>query len=356
MKSPGSGGKTTGSKGGKTGGKFPSKKALRREYKGEARREEASARREEADASHRRAEAAHYEQEAAKAEREGYKKEAEYDLAKARREQAEARHDMAKARRNQAKAARNQHKAAHVGLAIPGAIADGWILGGNDWHQGCAAVALANSLLMATGLRASDRDVLDLYWLTADDPDTGAGILATLEAAAEYGLGGYRPTFALCGLPAADGEFVGLPDLVVHADVADPARGLHEPASELAGEGTRHARHAMPLQDHRLVRVDLLDLGPDLAGPRPGGEELPVVGHAEPDGVGHPLIVDLRLQQAQRRQPAWDASPSPDWGAHAGVLAGDKVITWGTEVPVTGVFLAQRVAGAWAVEWSGPGS
>ena len=199
MKSPGSGSGSSGSKGGKaggkskSGGKFPSKKALRREYKGEARREEASARREEADASHRRAEAAHYQQEAAKAEREGYKKEAEYDLAKARREMAEARRDTARARRNQAKAARNRHKAAHVGLANPDAIADGWILGGNDWHRGCAAVALANHLYAVTGLRVTGRDMLGLYWLTADDPDTGAGVLATLEAAAEYGLGGMRP-------------------------------------------------------------------------------------------------------------------------------------------------------------------
>ena len=35
--------------------------------------------------------------------------------------------------------------------------------------------------------------MLDLYWLTADDPDTGASVLATLEAAAEFGLGGMRP-------------------------------------------------------------------------------------------------------------------------------------------------------------------
>ena len=200
----------------KSGGKFPTKKALRREYKGEARREEADARREEADASHRRAEAAHYEQEAAKAEREGYKKEAEYDLAKARREMAAARRDTARARRNQAKAGRNRYKASHVGLANADAIAGGWILGGNDWHRGCAAVALANSLLAATGLRVTGRDVLDLYWLTADDPDTGAGVLATLEAAAEFGLGGYRPVWEACTHGPASGataeDQLGHPD------------------------------------------------------------------------------------------------------------------------------------------------
>lgn len=298
MKSPGSGGggKSSGGKGGKakggksgSGGKFPSKKALRREYKGEARREEAESRHEMADAAHRRAEAAHYEQEAAKAEREGYKKEAEYDLAKARREQAEARRDTARARRNQAKSTRNQVKSTRVGLAIPGAIADGWILGGNDWHRGCAAVALANSLLMATGLRVTGRDVLDLYWLTADDPGAGAGVLATLEAAAEFGLGGMRPV-------------------------------SFRPAGGVAGP--RSKRITLPLSV------------------TPGRPRQ------------HPsLILDLRLQQAQRRQPVWDRQPSADWGAHAGVLAGGSVVTWGREVPVTGDFLATQVAGAWQVEW-----
>jgi hypothetical protein len=39
----------------------------------------------------------------------------------------------------------------------------------------------------------SDEDVLALYWHTADDPDAGATILATLEAAWRFGLGGVRP-------------------------------------------------------------------------------------------------------------------------------------------------------------------
>lgn len=306
MKTPGSSKTSSGkSKTSKTKTKFPSNKALRREYKAEARREDASARREEIDAAHRRAEAAHYQQEAAKAEREGYKKEAEYDLAKARREQAEARADMAKARRNQAKAARNQHKAAHVGLAQPPTFSPEscrsgqnlqpalhpWILGGNDWHRGCAAVALANSLLAATGQRVSDRDVLDLYWLTADDPDAGAGVLATLETAEEFGLGGMRPV---------------------------ARRDLDSVDALTCGDAYRHSRYRRSA--------------------------------ARPVGV----IVDLRLQQAQRRQPVWDASPSPDWGAHAALLAGDKVISWGREIPVTRDFLAQRVAGAWRVEWPVP--
>ena len=219
VKSPGTASaKTSGKKAkkaaSKSGGKWPGKgelgrerRAERREYKGEARREDASARREEADARHREAEAEHYRQEAAKAEREGYKGEARYDLAKARREEAEARHDTARARHNQAKARTHRHKAARVGLAVPGAISGGWILGGNGWHQGCAAVALANHLYAATGLRVSDQDVLGLYRLTADDPAQGASIQATLEAAAEYGLGGMRPVFGPLGQRLAGARF-----------------------------------------------------------------------------------------------------------------------------------------------------
>ena len=56
----------------------------------------------------------------------------------------------------------------------------------------CAAEALAASLRL-TGWPVPGRDVLALYELTAGDPDEGATILATLEAAAERGLAGMRP-------------------------------------------------------------------------------------------------------------------------------------------------------------------
>jgi hypothetical protein len=288
VKSPGTASAKTSGKKAKKDGKFPGKgqlgrerRAERREYKGEARREDASARREEADAAHRRAEAAHYQQEGLKAEHEGYEKEAAYDFAKARREEAEARRDMARARHDQAKARRDRHKAARVGLALPGARSGGWILGGNGWHSGCAAVALANHLLLSSGLLASDEDVLGLYCLTADDPGEEVSIQATLEAAEEHGLGGCRP-----------------------------------------------ATVAPWLQELTPLGVDRLW------------------------ATGRPIILDLRLQQAQRRQPVWDWEPSPDWGAHAGVLAGGSVITWGRAVPVTAEFLARQVVGAWSVEWA----
>lgn len=57
----------------------------------------------------------------------------------------------------------------------------------------CCARAVAESLRLALGVAVSDEDVLALYWRTADDADEGASILATLAAAARFGLGGYRP-------------------------------------------------------------------------------------------------------------------------------------------------------------------
>ena len=55
----------------------------------------------------------------------------------------------------------------------------------------CSAEALAASLRM-TGWPVQDADVLALYWRTAADPDAGASILATLEAAEQFGLAGAR--------------------------------------------------------------------------------------------------------------------------------------------------------------------
>lgn len=56
----------------------------------------------------------------------------------------------------------------------------------------CTAEAVAASARLA-GLDVGADDVLALYWRTAADPDAGASILATLKAAAEYGLAGNRP-------------------------------------------------------------------------------------------------------------------------------------------------------------------
>jgi hypothetical protein len=157
-------------------------------------------------------------------------------------------------------------------VALAGAPAPaGWILGGNDRYPDCGAVALANSLLARTGVRASSTDILSLHQAAAGGLDEGASIGEILHAAADRGLAGSGP--ASC---------------------------------------------------------DLLDDGEPLE-----------------DG----LILDLDLAEAQMLQDAWDWDPSPEWAAHAAVLAGDCVITWGGLIPVTPGFLEYQVAAAWRVTW-----
>lgn len=86
----------------------------------------------------------------------------------------------------------------------------------------CSAEALAASLRLA-GAAVSDADVLALYWRTADDEDAGASILATLEAAAEFGLGGVRPvSFAPVDLDDPAAVILGLNLPAPHAVLATP--------------------------------------------------------------------------------------------------------------------------------------
>jgi hypothetical protein len=74
----------------------------------------------------------------------------------------------------------------------------------------CSAEALAASLRLS-GWPVSDADVLALYLRTTRDLDAGASILATLEAAAEYGLAGVRPVrFAAVELTEASGGNLGV--------------------------------------------------------------------------------------------------------------------------------------------------
>jgi hypothetical protein len=56
----------------------------------------------------------------------------------------------------------------------------------------CAAEAVAASLRLA-GWPAGDGDVMALYGMTEDATGAGATMLATLEAAAEYGVAGRKP-------------------------------------------------------------------------------------------------------------------------------------------------------------------
>jgi hypothetical protein len=82
----------------------------------------------------------------------------------------------------------------------------------------CAAEAVAASLRL-TGRPVSDADVLALYELTAGDWDAGATILATLEAAAEHGLAGVRPTRWLTPSPAP--PLLGQTPLILGLDLPE---------------------------------------------------------------------------------------------------------------------------------------
>jgi hypothetical protein len=314
---------------------------------GAARRETLAAHHETGLAAKARAEAAKANAEAKAELAKGNRAAAGRDQARARRDTARAARETSRARKDIAKARAYTAKARTVTLAQPGAVADGWILGGNDWHLGCAAVAVANSLLLSSGLRVSDQDVLDLYLAASGGCDTGASVRATLEATAEYGLAGMR----IAGFRA-----IGL------AEVNERAM-LDGDGVELISEheGQLHAFHLGQLEHLDHVAVALLDDHPpdrtepgalsplDGDGGHVGGRDPALVlVHA---GQSSGLILDLTLHEAQQDQDVWDWEPSPEWGAHAGVLAGGSVITWGREVPITPEFLDWQVAGAWCVEW-----
>jgi hypothetical protein len=75
----------------------------------------------------------------------------------------------------------------------------------------CTATALARSLRLS-GWPVDDADVLALYKLTADSPDAGASILATLDAAYVFGLAGVRPVSFQLAVPGEleDSRFANL--------------------------------------------------------------------------------------------------------------------------------------------------
>ena len=87
------------------------------------------------------------------------------------------------------KAAKHHAKASkHKGTVARGLAAGAEV-------ASCAAEALAESLrlLQRPGLSVTSADVLDLFRRAGGDPDAGAPVLATLEAASEFGLAGVRP-------------------------------------------------------------------------------------------------------------------------------------------------------------------
>lgn len=79
--------------------------------------------------------------------------------------------------------------------------------------------------LRLAGHTVTDRDMLDLYWLTTDDPDAGAGLWETIEAAGAYGLAGVRPIDARPAARVGDGVVLGVDLLERHAVTVD-GRGV----------------------------------------------------------------------------------------------------------------------------------
>lgn len=174
----------------------------------------------------------------------------------------------------------------------------------------CSAEALAASLRL-TGHAVSDADVLALYWHTARDEHAGASIVATLEAAAEYGLAGVRPVSFGSAWPGVVGR-----DAVLQQVPADEALNLGE---------------------RNLLRDPLGHQCPDDAG---AAGFVPAA--CQPDdvvirdvGALHPASVILGL-----------ALPAP----HAVLDTGSEWISWRQAWPVS-AFPDAVTEEAWTVDW-----
>lgn len=102
-------------------------------------------------------------------------------------------------------------------------LGEAWITGPNDTRDLCAPVALANCLLAATGIQASNGDIERLYKAAGGIGDSGVPLLPVLAAAASTGLAGcrlatYRPA---AGLDDADLLLIALAGLdSLHAAAA----------------------------------------------------------------------------------------------------------------------------------------
>jgi hypothetical protein len=178
--------------GGSSAGGFPTGPALTPKQKAERDRAEASKARGEAekareDARKAGAEARRDEGRAAADRKRHEYKFARQEMREARGDLAREGRDLARAARDQARARRDMGRARTAGLARAGA-GGAWVLGGNDQYLTCAATAVANSLLLATGQRLSDDEVLSLHLAAAGSLDAEASVQGVLEAAQRFGL------------------------------------------------------------------------------------------------------------------------------------------------------------------------
>ena len=243
-----------------------------------------------------------------------------------------------------------QHKKAkkHPKRKLAGTpLAGGWILGGNDTADNCAAVAVANALLEVTGHRMSDAELLGLH--------DRAGPLSIAEALAA--LGAQRST------ELALDEHLALLCDVQRVGASHAAPVLDEP-------GLHGAIHGLIAEFGAAVRAD-----------GPGNGELGASGvfcdvldcgsHVRPDALhvrplrSSDVEVPTRECHKSRRssrdfyvtelqpQPG-DAVPWPvvaglatPHGPHAGLLLpGGALVTWGGEMALPGDWDIEE---AWAV-------
>jgi hypothetical protein len=102
-----------------------------------------------------------------------------------------------------------------------------WVCGPNDCRPLCAPVAIANSLLACTGIRASHGALERLYTAAGGCGDTGAPLAPVLASAVATGLAG-------CGLEWEPlyGDYAAIPGAVVLLSLDT---GLH--CAAISGDG-----------------------------------------------------------------------------------------------------------------------
>lgn len=167
------------------------------------------------------------------------------------------------------------HKHHHVAKKHKGQVHRGLALG--DAVACCAAEALAAPLRLS-GIPVSNADVLALHRLSGADDERGGPILAALEAASEFGLGGMRPVSVdlvgdlderrsdvarILGCEVVDARLTLMPEQLDNGTVDVTG------APEVAQLGRVDSRlvSAQELGDALLGHGGSLILGVDLPGP-----------------------------------------------------------------------------------------
>jgi hypothetical protein len=174
----------------------------------------------------------------------------------------------------------------------------------------CAAEAVAASLRLA-GRPVSPADVLALYRCTADSPDAGASIVATLEAALAFGLAGVRPV----EFDPVDGILDGL---LGHLDVNLGRAGVVEVPHLDEPQHIREPVHGASV----ILGLDLPEaaLAFGVAGVRPVGFEEVMPSDPGPmdSGLrvtGSSLILGLDLPEAPHAVTLDPSGAVWSWGA-----------------------------------------